>query len=35
MPILAVTIFGAFSIGRLNALMDILYAAPGPRIRRS
>ena len=32
-PVLAVTLFGAFFIVALNALVDILQAALDPRIR--
>ncbi|MDP2710478.1 MAG: ABC transporter permease [Solirubrobacteraceae bacterium] len=34
-PVLAVTLFGAFFIVVLNAIVDILYAALDPRIRLS
>ena len=34
-PVLAVTMFGAFFIVTLNAIVDILYAALDPRIRLS
>jgi peptide/nickel transport system permease protein len=34
-PVLAVTLFGAFFIVLLNAIVDILYAALDPRIRLS
>jgi peptide/nickel transport system permease protein len=34
-PVLAVTLFGAFFIVALNAIVDILYAALDPRIRLS
>jgi peptide/nickel transport system permease protein len=34
-PVLAVTMFGAFFIVLLNAVVDILYAALDPRIRLS
>ena len=32
-PVLAVTMFGAFFIVLLNAVVDILYAYLDPRIR--